>query len=554
MPYGSRRTAAGFDFGTESLRVVLVDISSEKIVAEASSAYRYGVITQSLPEHSAQLPREYALQHPGDWLESAAIACKQAMRQGDVKAEEVIGIGVAFTSCTMLPAQADGTPLCLVSGFQKVPLAWPRLWKHHAALAETARMNEVAQSRGEPWLARYGGTIGLEWFFPKVLEALVQAPQVYAAAQLWIEAGDWFVWQLVDGPFPGCSPSHITRSTCQAGYKALWNRKSGYPNREYFAAVNPAMSDVVSAKMPGTLRAPGTRAGVLKEQIAELLGLRAGIPVSTAIIDAHAGVPGSGVAGADVMVLVLGTSACHMLNSRFEKLVPGVAGVVEDGILDGYFGYETGQASVGDALAWFVDALDLDHESMIDRARALRPGSEGVLALDWLNGCRTPLMDGGLSGAFVGITLGTKPHHIYRALMEATGFGLKWIVDTLREGGVPIEKFVASGGLPVKNPLLMQIYSDILNKPIYLAEAKESVALGAAILGCLCADREMTGYKNPAEAISAMARQRADLVYQPEKATIAKYQDIYAMYRQLADGLGVKSDLMRRLRRAGGGD
>ena len=551
MPRMNRRLAAGLDFGTESLRLVLVDISTGEIVTETAWEYRHGVLSQELPGDKVRLPREFALQHPQDWLESARSAFAAAMGQGNVGADQIVGIGVAFTSCTMLPALGDGTPLCLTEQFSKVPLAWPRLWKHHAAIAETARMNEVARVRNESWLARYGGIIGLEWFFPKVLEAVVQAPAAYAAADLWIEGGDWFVWQLIDGPFPKCSPSHIARSTCQAGYKALWNRNTGYPSREYFAAVNPAMADVISTKMPGTLRAPGTRAGVLSEAMAKFLGLRPGIPVSTAIIDAHAGVPGSGVAGADVMVLVLGTSACHMLNSNVEKLVPGVAGVVEDGILDGYFGYETGQASVGDALAWFVDAFGLDHATLIERAKTLPPGSGGVLALDWLNGCRTPLMDGELSGAMIGITLGTKPPQIYRALIEATGFGLRWIVDTLKDGGVGIEKFVASGGLPMKNPLLMQIYSDILGKPIYLAEAKESVALGAAILGCLCADSAVTGYTKAADAIGAMARLRKDLVYRPVAAAVEKYDELYGMYRSLAGVMGMESGLMGRLRVVG---
>jgi L-ribulokinase len=553
-----KRLTAGFDFGTESLRVVLVDIASGEVVAQASSDYRNGVLDDRLPgihgSAAGRLPPEYALQDPRDWVDSAAAACGEAMREGNIQADQVIGIGVAFTSCTMLPARADGTPLCLNDGFGSVPLAWPRLWKHHAAMAETDRMTEVARARNEPWLARYGGLIGLEGFFPKVLEALVHEPRVYAAADVWIEAGDWFVWQLVDGPFPKCSPANITRSTCQAGYKAFWNRHDGYPSRAFFAAVNPAMADVVSAKMPGQVRSPGTRAGTLNETMAGRLGLRAGIPVSTAIIDAHAGVPGSGVAEADAMVLVLGTSACHMLNSSVEKFVPGVAGVVQDGILGGLFGYETGQASVGDALSWFVETFQLTHESLIERAAQLSPGSNGVVALDWLNGCRTPLMDGHLSGAFVGMTLGTRAEQMYRALIEATGFGLRWIVDTLREGGVKVEKFVASGGLPAKNPLLMQIYSDILAKPIYLAETTQSVALGAAILGCLAVKAGMTGYSSDAEAIRAMARQRTDLVYQPEAEAVGKYQRLYEMYRVLADKGGPVVGVMHQLRKLGAGE
>ena len=232
-----------------------------------------------------------------------------------------------------------------------------------------------------------------------MLETLNKRPDVYQATDVWIEAGDWLVWQLTNGPFPDCSPKKIRkRSTCQAGYKAMWNRDGGYPSREYFAAVHPKMADVAEKKMPGELRSPASRAGLLTRRAAQLLGLNAGTPVATAIIDAHAGVPGAGVGEADTMVLVLGTSACHMLNSAVEKFVPGVAGVVAEGILPGYFGYETGQASVGDAFGWLVEQFDLDHAEMMEKATRFPPGSGGVLALDWLNGCRTPLMDGRLTG------------------------------------------------------------------------------------------------------------------------------------------------------------
>ena len=341
------RYSIGLDFGTESVRALVVDISDGRIAGKAVENFAHGVIDRELPESGIALPADYALQHPIDWLESAAIACQSAMRQAKVDAKRVVGIGVDFTSCTMLPALRDGTPLCWLERFKKIPLAWAKLWKHHGAKLETDRINEVARERKEAWLARYGGTIGVEWFFPKVLETLKGAPEVYQAAEVWIEAGDWLVWQLISGPFPRCSVEQIVRSTCQAGYKAMWNRQGGYPSREYFAAVHPKMADVVQRTMPGKLMAPGERAGVLSAAAAELLGLRAGIAVSAAIIDAHAGVPGAGVASPSTMVIVLGTSACHMMNSRIEQMVSGICGVVEDGILPGYFGYETGQASVG---------------------------------------------------------------------------------------------------------------------------------------------------------------------------------------------------------------
>ncbi len=538
----------GFDFGTESVRVLVVDTRDGRIAGQAARNYPHGVIDDTLPTGGGKLPGDYALQHPQDWITSAAEACAEAMKAAAASPDWIVGIGVDFTSCTMLPALADGTPLCLVDRFKSVPLAWPKLWKHHGAKAATDRVNRIAMERNEPWLKRYGGIIGIEWFFPKILETVTEAPEVHHAAEVWLEAGDWFVWQLISGPFPACKTGELARSTCQAGYKAMWNKETGYPSREYFAALDPRMGDVVSEKMPGTLISPGRKAGGLTSSAAARFGLKPGTPVSAAIIDAHAGVPGAGVASPSTMVLVMGTSSCHMMNSRVEQLAPGIAGVVEDGILPEYFGYETGQASVGDAFAWLVESFNLSHRDMNERAALVPPGSGGVIALDWLNGCRTPLMDARLSGAFIGLTLGTRPEQLYRALMEATAFGVRWIVDTLRDAGVPVRRFVASGGLPAKSPLLMQIYADVLDEKITLAESDQSVALGAAILGCLAAGSAVTGDRSVSQTIHAMARQREDLVYRPDLSARKRYAELYPLYRKLAQPDGALADVMRQLR------
>jgi L-ribulokinase len=547
---GSPRCSIGFDFGTESVRVLVVDIATGQVPGTGTHAYRHGVIDRALPGDgpAITLPHDYALQHPGDWLESAGLACKDALRNANVSADAIVGIGVDFTSCTMLPCLADGTPLCLTERFARTPLAWPKLWKHHGAVQETDRINTIARERDEPWLQRYGGVVGLEWFFPKVLETLDRAPEVYDAAEVWLEAGDWFVWQLACGPFPDCSAARLVRSTCQAGYKACWSRETGYPSPEYLAAVHPKLRDVVERKMPGDLRAPGNLAGTLSARAAELLGLRPDIPLATAIIDAHSGAPGASVAEPDVMVLVMGTSSCHMLNSHTMAFVPGVSGVVQDGILPGYFGYETGQASVGDAFAWLAKTLGLSHAELNARAAKLPPGSGGVLAIDWLNGCRTPLMDGRLSGGFVGLTLGTRPEQLYRAMMEATAFGVRWIVDTLTDAGVPVREFVASGGLPAKSPLLMQIYADVLGARIRLASSDQSVALGAAILGCAAAGSSATGYATIDEIVRAMVPEREQVTYTPDAVRHRTYDELYRSYRSLASPDGALADVMRRLR------
>jgi L-ribulokinase len=547
-PSAPGQFSIGFDFGTESVRVVIVDIRDGRIAAQAVEPYEHGVIDRQLPVSRVLLPSDYALQNALDWLDSGSRACRAAIKSLDHNSDPIVGIGIAFTSCTMLPTSASGTPLFLVDAHRANPHAWPKLWKHHGAKSETDRLNEVARGRAEPWLARYGGTIGLEWFFPKILEAINHAPDVYDAAEVWVEAGDWLVWQLVSGPFPGCKPAELIRSTCQAGYKAMWNRQTGYPSPDYFKAVHPKMEHVVTSHMPGTLAAPGQRAGLLTKDAAALFGLKAGIPVSAAVIDAHAGVPGAGVASPSTMVLVMGTSSCHMMNSRIEQMVPGVAGVVDEGILPGYFGYETGQASVGDAFAWVAKTVGLSHEELNQRAARLPPGAGGILATDWFNGCRTPLMDGRLSGGFLGLTLHTQPEQIYRAVLEATAFGLKTIVETLRTAGVPVRRFVASGGLPAKSPLLMQIYADVLGEKIKLAASDQSVALGAAILGCLSAGSAVTGYAGISQAIHAMARVRDDLAYRPDLRARREYGDLYKVYQSITDGDGTVARAMRVLR------
>lgn len=521
----AEQLALGLDFGTESVRALLVDLTGRER-GIAACKYRHGQITDALPGSSASLPPHYALQHPGDWIDSAAKATHEALAATGLAAEAVRGIGVDFTSCTMLPALRDGTPLCLVPRWAPEPLAWPKLWKHHGAQAQTDRINAVARQRNEPFLRRYGGSIGVEWFFPKVLETLEHAPAVYEAAEVWLEAGDWFVWQLVGG-----LAEELPRSTCQAGYKGMWSANDGFPSREFLAAVAPALADVVARKMPGRLLAPGTPAGGLSGKMAGTLGLRAGTPVSAAIIDAHAGVPGAGAAEPGTLVMVLGTSSCHMLNAATEHAVPGVAGIVRDGILPGFFGYETGQAAVGDAFDWLRRFSGQNDFKQMDRAAAaLPPGSDGVLCLDWFNGCRTPLMDHALAGSFSGLRLHHTAAHLYRALIEATACGLRWIVDLLREGGVPVERFVATGGLPHHNPLITKSYAGVLGEPIAVPRCQHGPALGAAILGALAAGL----FDSPAEAIRSLASAEQPVITAPNPRDREAYEALYVRYRTLA--------------------
>ena len=529
------KVALGLDFGTESVRAVLFTLDGRE-VGSASCAYADGQITRAMPESAggAELPADYALQNPQDWLDASAQCTREAVAAAGVDPADVVGIGVDFTSCTMLPCTADGTPLCRVSGMKQTPLAWPKLWKHHGAKAQTDRINAVAAERDEPWLKRYGGVIGLEWFWPKVLETLENAPAVYDAAEVWIEAGDWYVWQLV-GAGSETPAAELARSTCQAGYKACWTAETGYPSPEFFAALNPKLRDVVAEKMPGRMRAPGERAGGLAAGAAERMGLRAGTPVAAATIDAHAGVPGVGVGETGTLVLVMGTSSCHMLMGESDASVPGVAGVVKDGILPGSYGFETGQAAVGDGFAWLRNLLGHDGFEELDAgARALPPGAEGVGALDWMNGCRTPLMDGRVAGAFTGLTLNHGPAHLYRALLEASAMGVRWIVETLENGGVPVKRIVATGGLPHHNPLLMQIQADVLGRELEVHPNLQGPATGAAILGAMAAGRGVTGFVDAAAAVGAMAGGAETKRVTHDAGAAEAYGPLYARYRETA--------------------
>ncbi len=530
--------ALGLDFGTESVRALLVDLEGTER-GSAVAAYKHGQITKKLAGRAEPLPADYALQHPEDWMEAAAKAVRGALRRSGSTSNKVIGTGVDFTSCTMLPTTVDGTPLCLLPEFRKTPQAWPKLWKHHAAKEQTDRINRIARERSEDFLNQYGGTVGLEWFFPKMLETLEQAPEVYHAADVWLEAGDWLVWQLV-----GCAADEMARSTCQAGYKGLWSARDGFPSKPFLRALHPDLVDVVRSKMPGRMMSPGQTAGSLSTASAKALGLVEGTPVSTAIIDAHAGVPGVGAADPGTMVMVCGTSSCHMLNATEYRYVPGVAGVVSDGILPGMYGYETGQAAVGDAFDWLRRLTGEKTLTKLSRsAAAMSPGADGVLCVDWFNGCRTPLMDGNLRGSFSGLALNHGPEHMYRAMLEASAFGLRWIVELLREHGVPVKKFIATGGLPHHNPLIVEVYADVLGESILVHPSKQGPALGSAILGAIAAGKRAGGFSSIRSAVRTMGgvkkgvAERDGLLVAPTRQNTRAYEPIYRRYREMASFL-----------------
>ena len=544
--------ALGIDFGTESGRAVVNRLRDGEEVAAAVVAYPDGVIDEKLPG-GPRLAPDWALQNPRDYLLVIEKAVPRALKAAKVKPEDIVGIGTDFTASTPLPAKRDGTPLCFLPQHRKQPHAWVKLWKHHAAQPQANRINEIGRERKEEWVEIYGGKYSSEWFFSKVLQVANEAPEIYAAAERFVEGADWIVWQLT---------GEEKRNECVAGYKGMWIKGKGFPSRDFFRALDPRLENVVEEKIGTAFYPLGAKAGGLTAQWARKTGLREGTPVAVGHVDAHAAVPGCGVTDAGTMALIMGTSLCHLLNGKERQLVEGICGVVQDGIVPGLWGYEAGQYAVGDLFAWFFEHGVPDYVQraarqrktpvtveLEKRAAALRPGQSGLLALDWWNGNRSILVDADLNGMIVGLTLSTRAEEIYRALIEATAFGTRQIFEAFEKRGVTVKNVVACGGLPEKNKLLMQIYADVTGREIQLAEQLQTCsALGAAMHGAVAAGRAGGGYDTIAQAAERMAHLQK-LTYRPRIEHAGVYDRLFRDSQTLHDSFGRgANDVMKRLK------
>jgi L-ribulokinase len=539
------KAVVGVDFGTESARAVLVEVASGRELASAVHRYPSGVIDQRLPGDGVGLPPDWALQDPDDYLEAMGATVRGVLAESGIDPADVIGIGIDFTACTMLPVTSDGTPLCRFADLRSDPHSWVKLWKHHAAQPEADLINETAEKRREGWLDRYGRRTSSEWFFAKSLQILDEAPGIYARADRLIEAADWVIWQLTGVE---------TRNSCTAGYKALWSKREGFPDSDFFAALAPDFADVVDEKMSRQIASPGERAGVVSADGAALTGLRPGTPVAVANVDAHVSVPAATVVSPGSLVAVMGTSTCHLALAEVDRVVPGFCGVVEDGVIPGLFGYEAGQAAVGDMFAWFTSLISRDrgskadlHRSLEEDAGMLAPGESGLVALDWWNGNRSILVDADLTGLLMGATLATEPGEIYRALLESTVFGTRVIIEALEGSGIGVENIVACGGLPFQNRLLMQLTADITGRPVNVAASQQAPALGSAMFAAVAAGPDLGGFESIVEASERMAGLGED-VYLPAPASKPIYDDLYSIFKELHDTMAEPSSPMRRLR------
>ena len=539
--------AIGVDFGTLSGRAVVVRVADGAEVGSAVHAYRHGVIDRTLPASGAPLPPDWALQDPQDYVDVLREAIPAAIADAGIDPARVIGVGTDFTACTVLPVLADGTPLCQLPELRERPHAYVKLWKHHAAQPQADRINALAHQRGEPWIGRYGGKVSSEWQFAKALQLLEEDPEVYARTERWIEAADWIIWQL-------CGTE--TRNACTAGYKGIY-QDGEYPSKEYLAALNPAFADFAATRLAHPISALGSRAGGLTAQAAAWTGLPEGIAVAVGNVDAHVTPPAANAVADGQLVAVMGTSTCHVVNAGSIVDVAGICGVVDGGIIAGKYGYEAGQSGVGDIFAWFLDTCvppevhaDAEragvsvHDLLSERAAAQPVGGHGLVALDWHNGNRSVLVDHHLSGVIAGLTLATRPDEVYRALIEATAFGTRKIVEELAAAGVPVTEYVVAGGLK-RNTLIMQVYADVLRRPVSLATSDQAPALGSAIHAAVAAG----AYPDVRAAAAAMGRVEA-AVYQPDPGRADAYDALYAEYLRLHDAFGVGEDLMlHRLRR-----
>lgn len=536
----------GIDYGTLSGRVLLVRLSDGCEVACRVVEYAHGVMDKTLPS-GKKLGMDWALQHPQDYLDVLS-AIPALLKDAHVSADEVKGVGVDFTACTIMPTKADGTPLCFIPEYADVPHAYVKLWKHHAAQDQANRLNDIAAQRGEKFLSRYGGKISCEWAIPKVMQLVEEAPDVYDKMDRWIEATDWIVWQLTGVE---------TRNCCTAGYKGIWSADEGYPSEQFFAALNPKLRYFVRDKFGTEILPLGTKAGEINASAARLTGLNVGTAVAVGNVDAHVAVPAVGIKGCGKLLMIIGTSTCHILAGEEQSEVPGMCGVVKDGVLRGLYGYEAGQSCVGDHFDWFVKncvpeeyaaeakrrGISL-HVLLTELAAKLEIGESGLLALDWWNGNRSVLVDVDLTGMMLGMTLQTKPEECYRALIEATAFGTRRIIDAFEQNGVYVDELFAAGGIAEKNTLLMQIYADVTNRPIKISGSPQAPALGAAIFGAYAGGC----FDDFGQAVDAMGKVK-DIVYKPIEKNVTEYGKLYREYYVLHDYFGHENDVMKRLKK-----
>lgn len=536
------RYALGLDYGTNSVRALLVDAANGQEVGTAVWDYQHGTdgVILSRDPHLAR-------QHPADYVKGAEVSIRKALAQASRRVrgfspDRVIGIGVDTTGSTPMPVDGEGKPLAFQRRFASTPDAMAWLWKDHTGVAEAEEINKLAREIRPQFVGRCGGIYSSEWFFSKILHCKRTAPDVFKAAYLWVEIADWIPAMLTGTEHP----DRLAVGVCAAGHKAMFSAEwNGYPDADFLSRLDPALGDLRSR-----LRTKATSVdhavGGLTPEWAKKTGLRPGIPVAAGAFDAHLGAIGAGIKPG-TLVKIIGTSTCDITivpGSEPPHEVSGLCGIVDGSVLPGYYGLEAGQSAVGDIFNWFVSYIRPHgkagtHEALARASSRLRPGESGLLALDWNNGNRTVLVDQRLTGLLIGQTLYTTPAEVYRALIEATAFGALTIIDRFEESGTPITEVVNCGGIAEKSPLTMQIYADVTGRPMKISRSAQTCALGSAIAGAVVAGVERGGHDNFQAAQEAMTGLKKK-VYKPNTAAHEVYVRLYKLYKTLHDAFGTR--------------
>ncbi len=526
----------GVDFGTLSVRSTIVRVSDGFEKGTAAVNYKHGVMDTNLTASKGEvLPPDFALQVPADYLEAFQQSVHEAVANSGVVVHHIIGVGIDFTSATVLTTDKEGKPLCEYPEFVNRPHAYVKLWKHHGGNSQAERLLKVAKERNESWLPRYGGLLSSELLLPKVLETFEEDREIYDRTSYFIDALDWIVWLLT---------GKLVYASADSGFKRHY-QDGKYPDKEYLETVAPGFGNVFEDKMAGPIQPLGSEAGKLTDKMAQWLGLESGISVAVGNIDAHVTAAAIQAVEPGIMTAIMGTSACYIVSAPEFKKVPGMLGITLGGITDGLWCFEAGQSGFGDIFAWFIkngvppeyheaakkENLNL-HDYLTKKAAAQEIGEHGLIALDWHNGNRSILCDHGLSGLILGQTLTTRPEDIYRALMESCVFGARKIIETMKESGVEIKEIVAAGGL-LKNKWLMQLLSDVTRIPLSISNATMVGALGSAVYGAVAAGC----YQNLEEASAAMG-EKVPNVYKPHEYRSEKYDKLYQEYLTLHDYFG----------------
>lgn len=546
-----KKYVIGLDFGSLSGRAILVDVANGNEIAESVLEYTHAIMSETLPD-GTPLPIDSAIQHPQDYLDVVSFVIRDVLQKAKVSADDVIGFCLDFTAATVLPVDENLMPLCFQEKFASHPKAYVTMWKDHTAAPQAALIDKISAEMQEKHLDYLGGKCSAENGLAKTLAILQTDEEVYNAAYRILEAGDWLTMLI-----SGTDKKGYNYAAC----KEFWNPAlGGYPSPDFMKALDPRFKNVVEEKFGGDTVSYVPCCGTVTKRGAELTGLKEGTPVSIPYVDGYCSMPACGVIDPGKMSMIIGTSLCHMVSSVENISVPGIFASVPDLMYQGYTTYEGGQASCGDMFAWFIEnCLPASytkeaeergmgiHALLREKLKKTAPGSSGLICLDWFNGNRSVLGDADLSGLIVGLTLQTKPEEIYRALLESCVFGTRRIIEQLEGGGVPIREIVACGGIAHKDELMMQMFADITNRPIYICASTQAPALSSAMFAAVAAGAERGGYDDIHDAVNAMAR-LLDKVYLPDENNHYIYDKLYEEYKLIHDAFGLQNGVMKRLK------